>query len=199
MLLLYAIFAYLCGALPLSVWVGRLALRQDIRAVGDGNPGAFNVLRAGGPGWFFLAMLLDFLKGAIPVGLATFALHFEGAGLAVIALAPMLGHATGPFLGFKGGKALAVAFGCWAGLSLFVVPILLGIAFGVWMYVLRSDGWAVIAGQFCLLVALPLVNPDPVWMLMWAGSTLIFLWKHWSLLQQPPGLRWYAPKTASEK
>ncbi len=185
----YALLSYLCGGLPFAVWVGRWALGQDVRAVGDRNPGAFNVLRLGGARWFVLAMLLDFLKGALPVGLAHLVFRIQGAGLVLIALAPIMGHATGPFLGFRGGKALAVTFGAWAGLSLGTVPLMLGLSMGVWMLVLKSDGWAVMAGQLCLLPAIGRVNPDPVWLAVWAGSTLIFLWKHWHLLKRPPRFR----------
>ena len=68
--------AFVCGSLPFSVWVGRLALGKDIRAFGDGNPGATNVLRAGGKWLGAIAAVLDASKGFIPVGLATFVMHF---------------------------------------------------------------------------------------------------------------------------
>ncbi|KPK05115.1 MAG: hypothetical protein AMJ56_16395, partial [Anaerolineae bacterium SG8_19] len=67
--LIWIALAFLCGSLPLSVWLGRLVLGIDIRQFGDGNPGAANVWRAGGAKWGLTAVLLDFLKGAIPVAL----------------------------------------------------------------------------------------------------------------------------------
>ena len=112
------IIGFGCGALPFSVWVGRLALRTDIRSYGDHNPGATNVIRAGGWQWGALALLLDYFKGAIPVGVAHFFMGLEGMALAIVALAPVLGHAYSPFLGFRGGKAVAATFGIWTGLTL---------------------------------------------------------------------------------
>ena len=66
----WTIVAFLAGSIPFSVWLGRLALRTDIRRYGDHNPGATNVARAGGWQLGALALVLDMLKGAIPVGLA---------------------------------------------------------------------------------------------------------------------------------
>src|SRR5690242_19021308 len=106
--LIWISIAFFCGALPFSVWIGQRVLKKDIRRYGDTNPGATNVLRAGGRGAAALALLLDFLKGALPVALAHFQANFTGWPLVGVALAPVLGHAFSPFLRFKGGKAVAV-------------------------------------------------------------------------------------------
>jgi glycerol-3-phosphate acyltransferase PlsY len=104
--LIWTLIAFIAGSLPFSVWVGRLALRTDIRRYGDHNPGATNVGRAGGWQWGALALLLDMLKGALPVGLAWYWGGLAGWALLPVALAPVLGHGYSPFLGFRGGKAL---------------------------------------------------------------------------------------------
>ncbi len=187
--LLWIVVAFFCGSLPLSVWLGRLALGKDIREYGDGNPGAANVWRAGGGRWGFFAVLLDFFKGAIPVGLANFAFGLEGWPLAAVAVAPILGHAFSPFMGFHGGKALAVTFGIWTGLSLLVVPIILGLFFGLYLWLLKPEGWAVMAGVFSLLIVLLISFPDPVWLAVWGGMTLILAWKHMVDLRQRPQFR----------
>ena len=186
---LWIVFAFLCGSLPLSVWLGRLALGVDITQYGDGNPGAANVWRAGGGRWGMLAVLLDFFKGAIPVGLANYAAGLDGWLLAAVAIAPILGHALSPFMGFRGGKALAVTFGIWTGLSLFVVPIMMGLFFGFYLWLLKPEGWAVMAGVFSLLAALLILFPDPVWLGVWAGMTLILAWTHRDDLRLKPRLR----------
>ena len=162
---------------------------MDITQYGDGNPGAANVWRAGGGRWGMFAVLLDFLKGAIPVGLANYAFGLEGWLMTVVAIAPILGHAFSPFMGFQGGKALAVTFGIWTGLSLFVVPVLMGLFFGIYLWLLKPEGWAVMAGVFSLLAVLLILFPDPVWLSVWAGMTLILAWKHRLDLRQRPKLR----------
>ena len=176
--LLWALIGFFSGALPFSVWVAKMALGKDIRHYGDGNPGAFNVFRAGGRGWGWLAILLDGLKGAIPVGLANFWIGFEGWSLVWIAFAPVLGHAFSPFLRFRGGKALAVTFGIWTGLTLWVVPTILGILFAVFMYLFKKDVWAVMLGQAGLGVALFIMGADWTWFAVWTGCTAIFVLKY---------------------
>jgi glycerol-3-phosphate acyltransferase PlsY len=187
--ILWIVFAFLCGALPLSVWLGRAALKVDITQYGDGNPGAANVWRAGGGRWGMTAVLLDFFKGAIPVGLANYAAGLDGWLLAAVAIAPILGHAFSPFMGYQGGKALAVTFGIWTGLTLFLVPVILGMFLGLYLWFLKPEGWAVMAGSFGLLLALLFFFPDPVWMAVWAGMTLILAWKHMQDLRQKPQIR----------
>ena len=89
MQLIWILLSYLSGALPLSVWIGRLA-GKDIRQYGDGNPGATNVLRAAGWGWFFVALCADFSKAAVPVGLAHYVFQWQDWWLLPIALAPSI-------------------------------------------------------------------------------------------------------------
>lgn len=179
---------FLAGSLPFSVWIGRLALRTDIRRFGDGNPGATNVFRAGGKGWGALAVALDFLKAAVPVGLATFAGDVDGWKLVCVGLAPVAGHAFSPFLRFRGGKALAATFGTWTGLTLWVVPVPLGALVAAWRSVLTVDGWAVLAAMLCLLPLLVLLG-DPILFVVWAGNTTLLVWKHRADLACRPHMR----------
>jgi glycerol-3-phosphate acyltransferase PlsY len=190
----WIIAAFLCGSLPFSVWLGRLTLRTDIRAYGDGNPGAMNVFRAGGRAWGALAIVLDFLKAALPVGVARFGAGLDGWVMALVALAPVAGHAFSPWLRFRGGKALASTFGMWTGLTLWFAPTVLGALFGVWYLLLSVEGWAVMAAMLCLLPALLLLS-EPVLIPVWLGNTALLAWKHradlgrWPRLRLSPGRR----------
>ncbi len=190
--LLLIIAAFFSGAIPFAVWVGRLALKTDIRRYGDGNPGTFNVMRAGGLKWGVLAMLLEFAKGLVPVALANFYFQMEGSALVLVALAPLLGHAFSPFLKFKGGKAVAATFGIWCGLTIWEGPTVLGILLGFWYMFISESGWAVILTMLSFLVYLLLVHFAPVLLAVWAGNVLLFVWKHRSELRQQPTLKsWY--------
>jgi glycerol-3-phosphate acyltransferase PlsY len=185
--------AFFSGALPLSLWLARLAIAVDLRQVGDGNPGAANVWRAGGAVWGLTAVLLDFFKGAVPVGLAHFRFGASGLTLAAIALAPIIGHAYSPLLKGRGGKALAVTFGIWAGLTLWVVPLALGLLFSLWLALLTVEGWAVVAGMLSLVPLLLGLDADPTWWLVWAGNLVLLIWKHRADLRQKPHPRWQKP------
>jgi acyl phosphate:glycerol-3-phosphate acyltransferase len=187
--LLWIIFAFLCGSLPFSVWVGRVALRKDIRHFGDANPGAANVFRAGSKGWGVIAILLDILKGAIPVGLANYGAHITDWSLVLIAIAPVAGHAFSPFLRFKGGKAIAVSLGIWCGLTLYQVPMVLGLILGIYIALLTNNGWSTVLGFASLIVYL-LIIAAPAWMLgVWLGNLIIVIYKHRADLKQPTTLR----------
>ncbi len=188
-LLLWLLFAFFCGALPFSVWLGKIALRKDIRAYGDANPGAANVFRAGGKGWGWVAILLDILKGAVPVGLANYGAHLTAWPLALIAIAPIAGHAFSPFLHFKGGKAIAVSLGIWCGLTLYQVPLVLGLILGSYIVLLTNDGWSTVLGFASLIVYL-LISAVSTWMLgVWLGNLIIVVYKHRADLQQSVTLR----------
>ncbi len=186
---LWVFIAYLAGSMPLSLWLGKVALHTDIRTYGDGNPGASNVFRAGGKFWGTVAMLLDGFKGAIPVWIAIYALGIDRWGLTVTALAPILGHTFSPFLKFKGGKALAVSFGIWAGLTLYEVPIVMGIAFAIGLFIFTIEGWAVMFGMTAVLLFLLISEADAPLLGVWVGTTLILAWTHRADLQQRPALR----------
>lgn len=188
--LLWCILGFLSGSLMFSLWLGRLALHRDIRQVGDGNPGTTNVFRAGGRRLGVLAFALDVLKGALPVALAKFALGIDGAGLAAVAIAPVLGHAFSPWVGFRGGKAVAVSFGMWIGLTLWEVPMLGGIGLGVSYLFIRNSGWALMADMLALGVYLAFIRPaEPVVLIVWAANIALFAFRYRADLRQPPSPR----------
>lgn len=187
-----AFVGFWLGAIPFSVWLGKLALGIDIRGYGDGNPGATNVFRAGGRNLGVVAVLLDILKGTIPVGIGYFALGLRGAELVLVAIMPVLGHAFSPFLKLRGGKAVAVTFGIWVGLTIWEAPTVLGLMLFYWFRSVRVSGWALMFALASLLVYLVLAHPDPTLMVILILNTGILAWKHRSELVQPPGFRpWY--------
>ena len=191
--LLYLLFAFLCGSLPFSVWLGKLFLHRDVRHYGDGNPGAVNAFRAGGKLVGLLVLVLDISKGAVPVALAYHNLGYRGLPMWAISTAPVLGHAFSPFLGFKGGKAIAVSFGVWIGLTLWVVslPAVLLILF--WTALLDVSGWALMLTLAGMLVVLLAGGPDPLYLAVLAGQAALLAWTHRADLRRRPHLRaWLA-------
>jgi acyl phosphate:glycerol-3-phosphate acyltransferase len=185
-LVFYTIIAFFFGSLPFSVWIGRLTTGKDIRIFGDNNPGATNVLRAGSRFGFLLAMTLDISKGALVAGLAYQVWGIEDWRLVPITLAPVAGHAFSPFLGGKGGKALATAFGVWIGLTIWSLslPALGFLIF--WRLIVRPPGWALLLALICLGVVIAIWFSDPVFMLVLVSQSLILLYKESPDLQQRP-------------
>lgn len=189
MVILLTVTGYLLGAIPFSVLIGKLALGKDIRQYGDGNPGATNVQRAGGgTRWFVAAFLSDFAKGMLIPGIAYWGMGIDDWRIVPIALAPVLGHAFSVFLGFTGGKAVAVSFGIWAGLTLAIVPTLLGGLLVLAVKTVDVDGWAVILAFAPISLVLALFF-NPLFLLVWAGNLLILAFKHRQDLVRVPHLK----------
>src|SRR6478752_3662029 len=104
-----ALGGYLLGSIPFGLLLTRAAGLGDIRRIGSGNIGATNVLRTGNKALAAATLLLDGLKGAVAVLVAA-RLGPDDAVLAA-GVGAMLGHAFPVWLGFKGGKAVATAYG----------------------------------------------------------------------------------------
>ena len=115
---LVVLASYLMGSLSFAVIVSRLMGLNDPRSYGSKNPGATNVLRSGSKKAAILTLLLDAVKGWVPVALvlAWGPEHGLGAGVAALAgLAAFLGHLYPVFFGFVGGKGVATAVGVLVG------------------------------------------------------------------------------------
>jgi glycerol-3-phosphate acyltransferase PlsY len=145
--------AFGLGACPFSLWIGKWLLHKDIRNYGDGNPGAFNVFRAGGRWSGVLALVLDIGKGVPFVALALHYFDLPEVTVFAVALFAILGHAFSPILRFDGGKALAVTAGVLVALLpqyILLLPILVFIGIGALF--IEIDAWRVIFGIAATLV-----------------------------------------------
>jgi len=170
--------AFLCGSLPFSVWLAKILLGLDVRKFGDGNPGAANAFRSGNKLVGLLVLLLDISKAAAPVGWAYFNLGIRGIPMLLIAVAPILGHVFSPFLGFRGGKALATALGVWIGLTIWrlSLPAVVGALIGIAL--LTPPGWSVMLALSGILAVLLIWLPDPLLLAVWLSELLILAWTH---------------------
>ncbi len=124
------ICSYLIGSIPTGYIIVKLFTGQDIRTLGSGSTGATNVKRIMGKKWFFIVMLLDAFKGALPVILTIlFGTLYKDIGLmpVIAAIFVILGHSRSIFLKFTGGKSVASGVGTllalnWqAGLTIAVI------------------------------------------------------------------------------
>jgi glycerol-3-phosphate acyltransferase PlsY len=182
-----AVVAFFVGACPFSLWIGRAGLRKDIREYGDGNPGAANVFKAGGKAWGVVALAADILKGIPLVLIALYAFNYSQPAGYIIAVCAVLGHAFSPFLGFHGGKALAVFAGTLVALSQWDIIICLAILFFIGFLFINNDAWTVMCGMAGTLVYLSLTGADMWKIVFMACITAILLIKHLQDLKTVPG------------
>lgn len=178
--------AYLIGSLSFAVIVSRAMGLNDPRTYGSGNPGATNVLRSGNKAAAVLTLLLDALKGFVPVVLvdqlgARFGLG-EGT-VALVALAAFLGHLWPVFFRFQGGKGVATAAGVLLGLN-------------PWLGLATLATWVIIAAffRYSSLAAIVAAVFAPFYqLLIWGGGPaaisvavmgLLLVWRHSANIQK---------------
>ncbi|MGB0858419.1 MAG: glycerol-3-phosphate 1-O-acyltransferase PlsY [Pseudoalteromonas spongiae] len=145
---LMIVFAYLFGSISSAVLICKLFRLPDPRTTGSNNPGATNVYRIGGKLSASLVLIFDVLKGTIPVYGAYF-LKIEPLYLGFIAIAACLGHIYPIFFGFKGGKAVATAFGS-------LLPIgftLAGLLILTWLGLIWLTGYSSLAAIITVSLA----------------------------------------------
>jgi len=121
------LIGFLAGSIPFGLIIGK-RLGVDIRQKGSGNIGASNVTRVLGVGAGIVVALLDIAKGALPVWYA----RHHGGVPTLVGWGAILGHCFSPWLGGKGGKGVATAFGVF----LVVSPLMAGVALVVFGAVL---------------------------------------------------------------
>jgi glycerol-3-phosphate acyltransferase PlsY len=172
MFALWLLLAYLSGALPFAVWLGKLFFRVDPRQQADKNPGAANAFRAAGWRLGVGVLLLDFFKAFLPVLIAARGIGFVGWELFWIALMPTVGHAFSIFLRFRGGRALVVMFGVWAGLTLYEAPLVMGAAAIITLLLPIKDERRTLVIPVVLIIYL-IAQGAAVWMISLAVAQLL--------------------------
>ena len=113
--LIVILFSYLSGSIPFGLILTKIFRGQDIRNIGSGNIGATNVLRTGKKFLAVLTLVLDILKGYMPVIIAQ--QYFPGL-IQISCLLAFLGHVFPIWLKFKGGKGVATYLGILLALSI---------------------------------------------------------------------------------
>ena len=131
---LATVLAYLVGSLSFAVIVSRLMGLHDPRTFGSKNPGATNVLRSGNKAAAIITLLLDAVKGLVPVLLVKWfgkPYGLEDGTIALVGLAAFLGHLWPVFFKFQGGKGVATFIGV-----VFGIDLVLGLATGAtWLII----------------------------------------------------------------
>ncbi len=120
--LLFVILAYLTGAFPSAVWLGKTFYKIDVREFGSGNAGATNTFRVLGKKAGIPVLIMDIFKGWICVNYILFLTITPTSAEAVFetqlafGIAAVIGHLFPVYTGFRGGKGIATLLGLLIGL-----------------------------------------------------------------------------------
>jgi acyl phosphate:glycerol-3-phosphate acyltransferase len=159
---LIAVLGYLCGAIPSGLWVGKATRGIDIRKYGSGKTGFTNSVRTLGKVPAIAVLVVDVVKGAVPVLVAR--VLFDGAPIqAVAGIAAMAGHIWPIYVGFRGGRGVLVAFSATTAMMPLLGPLMIAIGLAIALpfgYISLASivGSGVMAG---IIVALALAGRVP--------------------------------------
>jgi acyl-phosphate glycerol 3-phosphate acyltransferase len=194
-ILLWSFIGFLSGSVMYAHLLSRIA-RVDLRTIGDGNPGAFNLWQAAGYRYGMLAVVLDFMKGFAPVAAALRldVIHPDDPAFIPIVAAPVLGHLFSPMLRFRGGKGIAVTFGVWSALTMFEVTLVYAVILAVLLVIGRAlNGWRptsseadsfmVVLGMLAVSVWLHQRSYPAAVLWGWCANIALMIWAHRSGLR----------------
>ena len=172
---LWIVLAYLIGSVPFGLLVAKKLCGLDPREAGSRNTGATNVARVCGFKFGLLSLVLDILKGFLPVFVAGY-IGTHWAFLSLTAFAAVCGHVFSIFLGFKGGKAVATTVGAFLALAFW--PALIAIILCLLMVWLTGH---VSMGSLTFALSLPvlmLLSGNLAYIPVALVVMLILFWRH---------------------
>ncbi|MBE0460030.1 MAG: glycerol-3-phosphate 1-O-acyltransferase PlsY [Candidatus Aminicenantes bacterium] len=178
----FAFFTYLLGTIPPGFIIFRITEKKDIRKYGSFNTGATNVLRLKGWKYALPVLIIDVLKGAIPVYFAL--VLFPDKRFALIcAFLAVFGHCFPFYLRFNGGKGIATSLGVFAVLAF--KPFLLTLAvFFLVIAITRFVSLGSILSVFSFPFFVYLIQRETE--IIYAGILifLLVLLRHWNNIQR---------------
>ena len=168
--ILFLTFAYLLGAFPSAVWLGRTFYNTDVREYGSGNAGATNTFRTLGAKAGVPVLLMDILKGWLAVNLVYFVTDNQLLSdekffelKLVFGIAAVIGHLFPIYTGFRGGKGIATMLGFMLGIywqAALLSGLVFVITFLISKYVSLSSIIASLTFPFIVIVILGINNTN---------------------------------------
>lgn len=167
-IILFVLLAYVTGAFPSAVWVGKTFYKTDVREYGSGNAGATNTFRVLGKGAGIPVLFMDIFKGWLAVYYVHFIsnvtelspeLFFENQ--LAFGIAAVIGHLFPVYTGFRGGKGIATMMGLLIGLNPWAALFSFGVFVVVFLiskYVSLGSIIASIAFPFFVMIVLNSTN-----------------------------------------
>lgn len=179
-ILLVIICAYIIGSIPTGYIIVKLFTGQDIRTIGSGSTGATNVKRVMGKKWFFTVMILDAIKGALPVILAYFyTTEFKEIGLLPVlaSIFVIIGHSKSIFLKFSGGKSVASGVGTLLALN-WQAGLLIALIWAVITWISKYVSLGSIVALALAPVAMWFLNAPPVYIIYAVIAAIYVIYLH---------------------
>lgn len=172
--------SYLTGSIPTGYIIVKAKTGKDIREIGSGSTGATNVKRVLGTPYFFAVLLLDAIKGILPVVLASLFVSVKselGLPAVVAAVAVIIGHSKSLFLGFKGGKSVATGVGTILALN-WIVGLIIAAIWGTITYLSKYVSLGSIIAVTCAPVLMYVFHQPIAYIVYCAVGALYIIYLH---------------------
>ena len=174
---LWFLISFFSASIPWSLVIGFIFSKQDIRTIGDKNPGGTNTLKLSGIKVGLLAISLDILKSFFPIYFAIF-FGFDGFQLAILCFAAISGSIFSPFLRFNGGKSLAVSCGIWMAISSGMIGPLICLIMAFSHLIQKTHLWTILSGWLGILIWVLIFSLSIEYIVIFIINFILVMFKH---------------------
>jgi len=174
---LWFFVSFFSASIPWSLIIGFIFSKQDIRTIGDKNPGGTNTLKLAGIKVGLIAITLDILKSFFPIYLAII-FGFDGFQLVVLCFGSILGSIFSPFLKFNGGKSLAVSCGIWMAISSGMIGPLICLIMAFSHLIQKTHLWTILSGWLGILIWVLLFSLSIEYIVIFIINFILVMFKH---------------------
>ena len=176
-LALWFLVSFFSASIPWSLIIGFIFSKQDIRTIGDRNPGGTNTLKLAGIKVGLLAISLDILKSFFPIYFAII-FGFDGFQLAILCFAAISGSIFSPFLRFNGGKSLAVSCGIWMAISSGMIGPLICLIMAFSHLIQKTHLWTILSGWLGILIWVLIFSLNIEYIVIFIINFILVMFKH---------------------
>ena len=176
-LALWFFVSFFSVSIPWSLIIGFIFSKQDIRTIGDRNPGGTNTLKLAGIKVGLLAISLDILKSFFPIYFAII-FGFDGFQLAILCFAAITGSIFSPFLRFNGGKSLAVSCGIWMAISSGMIGPLICLIMAFSHLIQKTHLWTILSGWLGILIWVLIFSLSIEYVVIFIINFILVMFKH---------------------
>ena len=176
-LALWFFVSFFSVSIPWSLIIGFIFSKQDIRTIGDRNPGGTNTLKLAGIKVGLLAISLDILKSFFPIYFAII-FGFDGFQLAILCFAAITGSIFSPFLRFNGGKSLAVSCGIWMAISSAMIGPLICLIMAFSHLIQKTHLWTILSGWLGILIWVLIFSLSIEYVVIFIINFILVMFKH---------------------
>jgi acyl-phosphate glycerol 3-phosphate acyltransferase len=174
---LWFFVSFFSASIPWSLIIGFIFSKQDIRTIGDKNPGGTNTLKLAGIKVGLLAISLDILKSFFPIYFAII-FGFDGFQLAILCFAAIAGSIFSPFLKFNGGKSLAVTCGIWMAISSGIIGPLICLIMAFSHLIQKTHLWTILSGWLGILIWVLIFSLSIEYIVIFIINFILVMFKH---------------------